>query len=49
MYFDAPENTTTLQPSRELGVVFSANALLILGMGIFPSALMALCLQAFVL
>jgi NADH-quinone oxidoreductase subunit N len=49
MYFDAPENTTALQPSRELGVVFSANALLILGMGIFPSALMALCLQAFVL
>ncbi|MFU8837425.1 MAG: NADH-quinone oxidoreductase subunit NuoN [Thiohalomonadaceae bacterium] len=49
MYFDAPETTTALQPGRELSMVFSANALLILGMGIFPSALMALCLQAFVL
>ena len=49
MYFDTPETTTALQPGRELSIVFSANALLILGMGIFPSALMALCLQAFVL
>ena len=47
MYFDQASDMTTLQPGRELSVVFSSNALLILALGLFPGALMTICLQAF--
>ena len=47
MYFDQPVDSSSLQPGRELSVVFSTNALLILGLGLFPGALMTICIQAF--
>ncbi|MGM0594231.1 MAG: NADH-quinone oxidoreductase subunit NuoN [Pseudomonadota bacterium] len=46
MYFDAPEDQSTLRPGVELGTVFSVNAITILLLGAFPGALMALCRQA---
>ena len=49
MYFDAPLDETRVEPGRELAAVFSGNALVILAMGLFPSALMLLCIQAFAL
>jgi NADH-quinone oxidoreductase subunit N len=47
MYFDQPIDSSSLQPGRELGVVFSTNALFILALGLFPGALMTICIQAF--
>ncbi len=49
MYFDAPADEARIEPGRELAAVFSGNALVILAMGLFPGALMAICIQAFAL
>ena len=46
MYFDPPEDTTPLQAAVDLRVALSANGLLVLGLGIFPGALIALCARA---
>ena len=43
MYFDAPEDETAVKPDSDVGWVMSANGLAVLGFGIFPGALMALC------
>ncbi|HXH02984.1 MAG TPA: NADH-quinone oxidoreductase subunit NuoN [Candidatus Competibacteraceae bacterium] len=46
IYFDEPEQNVPLQPSLDTQVVLSANGLLILLLGLYPTALMALCLNA---
>jgi NADH-quinone oxidoreductase subunit N len=49
MYFDKAEDTAPLASARDLQITLSANGLLVLGLGLFPSALMAWCLQAIAL
>ncbi|HUG99696.1 MAG TPA: NADH-quinone oxidoreductase subunit NuoN [Gammaproteobacteria bacterium] len=46
MYFDPPEDTTPLPAAVDLRVALSANGLLVLGLGIFPGTLIALCARA---
>lgn len=47
MYFDEPEeHTPVLETSADVQLVMSVNGLLILGLGIFPGGLMALCMRA---
>lgn len=43
MYFDSPEDEASLQPRKDLWIALTANGLLVLGLGIFPGALMSLC------
>ncbi len=43
MYFDKPEESAPIGAAFDMRAVMSANGLLILGLGIYPSALMALC------
>ena len=43
MYFDKPEESAPISAAFDMRAVMSANGLLILGLGIYPSALMALC------
>jgi len=49
MYFDDvdPTQTQALQAPTDMRVMFSANALAVLALGIFPSALLALCASVF--
>lgn len=47
MYFDEPEHTHTITLSRGNYLVYSVNCLSLLYFGIFPSALIAICLNAF--
>lgn len=46
MYFDKAEDNAPLSASFDMRVLMSANGLAVLGLGIFPSALLALCAQA---
>ncbi len=46
MYFDKPTDTTKIEVSTDIRVVMSANGLLVLGLGVYPGALMALCVAA---
>ncbi len=48
MYFDAPITATTVSAPADVRLVLSANALLLLVLGILPGGLMALCAQAIV-
>ena len=43
MYFDAPETQEALTINTDLKIVVSANGLLVLGLGLFPGGLLALC------
>jgi NADH-quinone oxidoreductase subunit N len=43
MYFDEPVTATTVSADADVRVVLSINGLLVLVLGIFPGALMALC------
>lgn len=47
MYFDKPEDAHPLAAGFDMRVAMSANGLAILGLGIFPGALLALCAAAF--
>ncbi len=47
MYFDEPVSEEKLQCSVDMRLTISANALMVLGIGIFPGALMAICIAAF--
>jgi len=47
MYFDEPSSEEALECSTDMRLVISSNALLVLGIGMFPSALMAVCTAAF--
>jgi NADH-quinone oxidoreductase subunit N len=43
MYFDKPEDTQPIVASFDMRLVMGVNSLAVLGLGIYPSALMALC------
>ena len=45
-YFDKPEDHTPLTAGTDMRVALSANALLVLALGVYPSALMAVCVAA---
>ncbi len=47
IYFDEPVDEVPIQASMDMRVLLSANGLLILGLGIYPTAFLALCLSAF--
>lgn len=46
MYFDKPEDPAPLMAAADMRIALSANGLLVLGLGIFPGALIALCARA---
>lgn len=46
MYFDEGTETAALQPAWDLRVLLSINALLVLGLGLFPGRLLELCARA---
>lgn len=46
MYFDDPEDLPVPQPSGEVGLLVSVNALSVLALGLLPGALMNICLAA---
>jgi NADH-quinone oxidoreductase subunit N len=48
MYFDKPLTATTVVASADVRIVLTLNGALILLLGLFPSGLMTLCLQAIV-
>jgi NADH-quinone oxidoreductase subunit N len=48
MYFDEPVTATTVSASLDVRLVLSTNGLLVLLLGIFPGALMALCADSIV-
>jgi NADH-quinone oxidoreductase subunit N len=46
MYFDEPGDAAAIGGSTLMRTVLSANALLVLGIGIYPGALLLLCQRA---
>ncbi|MGD8384448.1 MAG: NADH-quinone oxidoreductase subunit NuoN [Lysobacterales bacterium] len=47
MYFDEPENVGAVQAPADFGAALTANGLMILGLGIFSSSLIAICMTSF--
>ena len=47
MYFDKPEDTAPLVSSLDTRLMLSLNSLAVLGLGLFPGALLAVCQAAF--
>src|SRR5208282_5682986 len=47
MYFDEPVDDKALDASGLVRTMLSVNALLVLGLGVLPATLLALCKQAF--
>jgi len=47
MFFDKPENKIPVSAEIGMKIAVSTNALLVLGLGIFPGALLAVCIAAF--
>jgi len=48
MYFDAPISITTVRAPRDVRIVLSLNALLLLLLGLLPGGLMTLCAESIV-
>jgi NADH-quinone oxidoreductase subunit N len=48
MYFDEPVTATSVSATLDVRLVLSTNGLLVLVLGIFPGALMALCADSIV-
>lgn len=46
MYFDKPDDSNEIVAAIDLKVALSANSLLVLGLGLLPGGLMALCVAA---
>jgi NADH-quinone oxidoreductase subunit N len=46
MYFEAPQDNTQIKKDFDFRFVLSANGLAVLGLGLFPGVLMALCVSA---
>lgn len=46
MYFEKPEESNPMAAQKDMQVMISANGLAILGLGIYPSGLMAICVAA---
>ncbi len=47
MYFDNAEDLTPITANTDMKIALSANAILILMLGLMPSGLISLCLGAF--
>jgi NADH-quinone oxidoreductase subunit N len=47
MYFEHAQDLTPIEVNTEMHVVLSANALIVLALGIMPHSLITLCLGAF--
>jgi NADH-quinone oxidoreductase subunit N len=47
LYFDKPEDEIPLQASMDMRVLLSTNGILILALGLYPTALISLCFSAF--
>ncbi len=47
MYFDEAEDETAISCNRDMQIALSANGLLVLLLGLYPAALMPLCVAAF--
>ncbi len=47
MYFDKPEQNAALEASVDMRMMISANALMVLALGIFPEPLLAICTGVF--
>ncbi len=47
MYFDKPEDTAPLESSLDTRLMLSLNSLAVLGLGLFPGGLLAVCQAAF--
>ena len=47
MYFDSAEDTAPLVSSLDTRLMLSLNGLAVLGLGLFPGGLLAVCLAAF--
>ena len=48
MYFDEPEDDAVLEAPADLKLVLSFNGLILLGLGLFPDRLIAICAQVFI-
>jgi NADH-quinone oxidoreductase subunit N len=46
MYFDAPSDAAAIAPQSDVRIFLSLNGLAMLGLGIFPERLLALCLSS---
>jgi NADH-quinone oxidoreductase subunit N len=46
MYFDAPVDVSPLSPQPDMRVLMSANGLAVIGLGLVPGALLAVCERA---
>jgi NADH-quinone oxidoreductase subunit N len=46
MYFDEPTSSDATTASADLKLILSVNGLAVLGLGLMPNALMAVCLSA---
>ena len=47
MYFDEPENETPITAPVDFGAALTLNGIMILGLGIFSSSLISICLASF--
>ena len=47
MYFDEPDDETTITAPVDFGAALTLNGLMILGLGIFSSSLIAICMTSF--
>ena len=47
MYFDAPDEQPAIAPALDVRVFMGVNGLLVLGLGVFPAPLLALCQAVF--
>jgi NADH-quinone oxidoreductase subunit N len=47
MYFDEPENESTITAPVDFGAALTVNGLMILGLGIFSSSLITICMTSF--
>ncbi len=47
MYFSEPEDLAPLQVAPDMRVMISTNAMLVLGLGLFPGAMLGICVAAF--
>ena len=47
MYFDEPENETSIVAPVDFGAALTINGIMILGLGIFSSSLITICMTSF--
>ena len=47
MYFDEPEDETVIKAPVDFGAALTFNGIMILGLGIFSSSLIAICMTSF--